>query len=164
MALPLLALAGAQMALSLMQGKESAEAQNKLSEQNAENAIEAGVYEDRGINTQLRQEQEIAGQSKRKLLVQMIQAKSTAVARGKTTTGNSVDRLMQSVNNQVGEAISDINYNLSGTVLNAESQKEGVKAKTQSRINNVPRATFNEGLELLKGGLNIATAYQSRGG
>jgi hypothetical protein len=163
MALPLLALAGAQMALSIYQGQQSAKAQNKLSKQNAENAINAGVFEDRGINLQIRQEGEVAAQNKRKLLVDMIRAESTAKARGKEVTGTSIDRLMQSLKNQTGSAISDINYNLSGAMLQAEAQKEGTKSKTQSRINSVPRSSYSTPLALLEGGLNIATAAESRG-
>lgn len=159
MALPLMALAGGQMLLSMYQGKQAADAQNDLAEQNAENAIIADARTNRSINDRLRQEQEVAGNQKRKAIVSMIKAQSSYAARGGTTSGQSVDKLVQSINNQIGEAIDDINFNLSGAVLNAEGQRESTRAKTISRINSVPRTDFNEGLALLEGGLNIGKAY-----
>ena len=163
MAAPLMALAGGQMLLSIMQGRASAKAQNEVYEQNADNAITAGVLVQRGVNERLRQEQDVAGQNKRQLLAQMIQAKSTRAARGSELEGVSLDRITRSIENQVGQAISDIDYNLSGAILNAETQKESVNAKAESRINSVTRAEFDPTYALLEGGLNIATASKYKG-
>lgn len=160
MALPLVALAGAQLAMSVIQGNQASDAQNAFSEQNANNAIEAQTNSNRAINRRLLQEQEVAGDKKRRLLVQMIEAQSTRAATGKTTSGNTIDRLSRSINNQVGQAIEDINYNLSGALLNAEDEKLGVSSRTQSRINSVPRTSYDPTFDLIKGGLNIYSASQ----
>lgn len=161
MALPFLLLMGAQTALTIAQNRKATKEQNAFYEQNAENAIEGQTYENRGINERVRQEQDVAGQQKRKKLVEALSAQSTAKARGKTTAGISIERLEQSVNNQLGEFIADINYNLEGALRNAEMQKEGVTAQTESRINSVPKADYDADADLIRGGLQIASGYQS---
>jgi hypothetical protein len=155
----MLALAGASMALQYYQGQQAADDQNDLNRQNAENAIIGQTYENRGTNEAIRQEQDVAGQQKRKVLVEAIQAQSTRKAIGKATSGASVDRLHQSLSNQVGQAIGDIKYNLEGSVRSSESRKKAGQASTQSRINSVPTAKYNPTADLVKGGLSIASAY-----
>lgn len=160
MALPMLMLMGGQALLSMKQNADMADAQNALYAQNAEHAINAQTNENRGINERVRQEQDVAAQNKRKLLVDMISAQSTSKATGKALTGNSVDRLQQTISNQVGQMINDLNYNIEGMLRNAEMQKEGTNSKAQSRINSVQRADYDPTLDFLSAGLSIYGANE----
>mgnify|MGYP000022797486 CR=1 FL=1 len=167
MSVSLLALAGLQSAFSTvvsMKGKgDEAEAQNKLYKQNADSAITGQAHENKGINARIDQEQVVAAQQKKDLLIQMISAKSTRQARGSGIGGNSVDRLSQSINNKVGSAIDDINFNLSGALFNADMKKTAVTSQTQSRINRVPRSGYAPALDFVTGGLNIVSSVMSAG-
>lgn len=158
MALPLLALMGAQTALSVMQNRQAAKEQSKYAIENAEAAIEAKTYDDRATNENLRQTDVTAKQNKRQVLINAIRQQSTAKATGNTLAGASVDRIEQSITNQLGQALEDLSYNLEGAFINAEMQKKGSEAKAQSRINAVPTADYNPTMDLIQGGLSIATA------
>lgn len=154
-------VAGAMMGMQIKQQREQAEAQNELYEQNADNAIKGKAFTDQRINTRLNQELVVAGQQKRKALVEAISAQSTMKARGKETAGTSINRLYQSVNNKLGEYLEDITFNIEGALDNAAAEKKAGEFSTQSRINSVPRSEFRGDMALIEGGLKIASMYEA---
>ena len=143
--------------MTVMNGRSAAEAQEELAKQNRDNAVTAQTYQNRGINEQIRQSEDIASINKRKARTAAIRTEGTMKAQGRQISGSSMKRFMAQTQNALGEELSNIVYNTNGNRRQAEMSKKATTSQTKSRINSTPYKKYNPANDLLDSGLSIYT-------
>lgn len=151
-------VASAGLALTVYTGSQASKSQNALSEANHESAVTSMTYENRGINEGLREDQAIAADKKLEMMKQALKAQSTLQARGRSVSG--ADGQSKEISNNLGHAISQINATLEGRSRQAEMEKRGTSARAESRINSVPKTSFNPMADVAQAGLSIYGGYK----
>ncbi|WP_432473731.1 virion core protein, T7 gp14 family [Amphritea sp. HPY] len=148
-------VATATLAVTAYTSHEASKTNNALSEQNRDAAVVSQTYDNRSLNEQLRQEEELNADKKLELRLQALNAESTMQASERGVAGTSVDRQSQEVSNMLGLAIQQINDNEAGSRNQLEMSKKGTTAQAQSRINSMPKTSYNPMADIAKTGLSI---------
>lgn len=143
----------AMAAFSMVQGVQASKAQDKLSEQNRDSAVMSQTYENRSINEGLREDQDIAADQKLEATIATLKNQSTLQARGRNVSG--ADGQSKELGNELGRAIQQINSTLEGRQRQAEMEKKGTSARAESRINSVPKGSYNPIMDIASTGLSI---------
>lgn len=146
-------VATATLALTAYQGHQSAKANNAVSEQNHKAALIAQTYENRSINEGLREEQDIAADKKLEMQKQALKATSTLQAQGRSVAGG--DGISQEIMNNLGSAVSQLEATVAGKRRQASMEKRGATARAQSRINSMPKVSYNPVADVAQAGLAI---------
>jgi len=153
-------VASAGLAISLYAGSQAADAQNELSDENWENAILSQTYENRGLNERQREEDQITADKKLEATISALQAKSSLQAKGKNIAGVSMDRQAQDVNDALSMVLTQLNDNASSQRRQLDFDKEGASSRAQSRINSVPKTSYDPTMDIAKTGLSIYGGFK----
>lgn len=147
------------LALTAFQSMQASKANNELSEQNYESAVTSQTYENRGINEGLREDQDIYSDKKLEMMKEAMKAKSTLQARGRSISG--ADGQSQEITNSLGLAINQMKSTLEGQQRQTDMEKKGTTASAQSRINSIPKTSYNPLMDIASTGLSIGTDFKA---
>lgn len=153
-------VAVASTSLSLYAGYETAKQSEDLSEDNREASVVAQTYDNRQLNERQRQQEEVTSDQKLEARIKALRAESTMQAAGRNISGVSVDRQRQDVRDSLGNVISQLNSNTANQRQQLKADKISTTSTAQSRINSVPKKSYNPLMDLAQGGLSIYGGFQ----
>lgn len=139
--------------------------QNKASKENKKQARIAEALEINSINLRGTQEKAAASQdivaAERQTTTALSSARLAAGEAG--VAGASVDALLADIGNEGSAFTQTVKLNTKNTLAQLEREKLGVGAKTQSRINSVPKANpFATALRIGTAAVDFGTALNRR--